>query len=576
MKDRKEFYSILSEIDGKPFSEYTRLLGDFDFARYVLKFSQLDTVRDAEHPVFNIRIPQSIAEMPSHLYDSPVRRTALEDLLTRNISKAAGRIARFNESGLARRNILVAEPGQKILPRTAVVVTKEYIDARIRIVLPYKMLAGTSGETRMIDGELARKVFFDDLPEVIGTSLLYCNVDIAETENFANSMGDADRARQTLATLGLVSFIGEGSFLGRVPNADLPDYENIVPFEVDESARIEIPVPNSNAFKGLGIPAGLTVVLGDAAAGRKDFMAAIASGVFNHIPGDGRETVVTVADAVQVAVDRGRSVQEVNISPFLSEMEGADPTSFSTSSADSFQSQAASTIEALEVGARVLLFDENTSAPAFLTTDARIAGLLSETTRVSLAQRARQMVDELGISLVIAGENLVAEYIPIADTVLKVEDFKVTNITEEAKALNLSVPPEAPAVNLGPMLGRSRWIMPSSIDASVGRRDQVIEAIGLRAIQFGRSVIGLEGVSQIADENQTLTIGLLLYYAKLRYMQEGYPLREMLDMIDRDLSGEGLAIISRDIRGDLARPRRYELAAALNRLPTFRVSHATE
>ncbi len=576
MKDRKEFYSILSEIDGKPFSEYTRLIGDFDFARYVLKFGQLDTGSDAENPVFNVRIPQSIAEMPSHLYDSPVRRTALEDLLTRNLSKATGRIARFNESGLARRNIVVAEPGQKILPRTAVVVTKEYIDARIRIAMPYKVFSDSSSDNRQIDGEMARKVFFDDLPEVISSSLLYCNVDMAEMESFVNGMEDADRARQTLATLGMVSFIGEGSFLVRTPGTDLPDYENIIPFEVDESAKTEIEVPNSAAFKGLGIPAGLTVVLGDAAAGRKDFMAAIASGVFNHVPADGRETVVTVADAVQVAVDRGRSVQEVNISPFLSEIEGADPASFTTQAADSFTSQAASTIEALEVGARVLLYDENTSAPSFLTTDTRVAGLLDSTARVSLAQRARQMVDELGISLIIAGENLVAEYIPIADTVLKVEDFTVTNITEEAKALDLAVPPEAPAINLGPMLGRSRWIMPSSIDASVGRRDQVIEAIDLQTVRFGRSVIGLDGISQIADENQTLTIGLLLYYAKLRYMQEGYPLREMLDMIDRDLGGEGLAIISRDIRGDLARPRRYEVAAALNRLPTFRVSHATE
>ena len=576
MKDRKEFYSILSEIDGKPFSEYTRLIGDFDFSRYVLKFSQLDTACDADAPVFNIRIPQSIAEMPSHLYDSPVRRTALEDFLTRNLSRAAGRIARFNESGLARRNIIVAEPGQKILPRTAVVVTKEYIDARIRIALPYQVFAGSSSGERVIDGDMARKVFFDDLPEVVGTSLLYCNLDIAETEGFVNGMEDADRARQTLATLGLVSFVGEGSFLGRVPGTDLPDYENIAPFEVDEGAQTEIEVPNAAAFRGLGIPVGLTVVLGDAASGRKDFMAAVASGVYNHVPGDGREAVLTVADAVHVAVDRGRSIQEVNISPFLSGMEGSDPSSFSTPAADSFQSQAASAIEALEVGARVLLFDENTSSPSFLTTDARIAGLLGDSDRISLAQRARQMVDELGISLVIAGENLVAEYIPIADTVLRVEGARVTDVTEHAKALDLAVPPAAPDVNLGPMLGRSRWIMPSSIDASVGRRDQVIDALGLQSLQFGRSVINLEGIFQIADENQTLTIGLLLYYAKLRYMQEGYPLREMLDMIDRDLSSEGLAIISRDIRGDLARPRRYELASALNRLPTFRVSHATE
>jgi predicted ABC-class ATPase len=310
--------------------------------------------------------------------------------------------------------------------------------------------------------------------------------------------------------------------------------------------------------------------------GRKGFMDALSAGVYNHIPGDGREHVVTVADAVQVEVDLGRSIQEVNVTPFFAEIEGMDPASYSTRSAGAFASQATAAIEALEVGARVLIMDEHTSAPSFLTTDARVASLLGDSPRASLAQRARQMVDELGVSIVIGGENLVAEYIPIADTVLKVEDFQVTNITEEAKALNIEVPPPAHEVNLGSMLARSRWIMPSSVDATVGCQDQVIEALDERAIQFGRSVIELDSVSQIADDSQTLTLGLLLYYAKLRYMQEGYPLREMLDMIDRDLSSEGLSVISRDLRGDLSRPRRYELAAVLNRLPTFRVSHATE
>jgi len=573
MKDRKEFYNALMEIDGKPYSEYETLAGDYDFARYVIKCAKIDTDEDGDLPVFNIRIPQSIAELPGHLYDSPVRRAALEDLLVRNLSDAVEQIAQFDESGVARRNMVVADIGQKILPRTAVIVTKEYVDVRLCMSLPFRVTL--SGE-RLIDGEMIRQLFFDDLPEVIGNSIFCCNLNIAEAENFVNTMEDADRVRQTLATMGLVAFIGEGSFLAREQNSDFPDYDNIAPFEIEGDALTEVDVPNAGQLKGLGVPAGLTVVVGDVANGRKSFLDALASGVFNHIPGDGREHVVTVSDAVQIETDPGRSIQEINLTPFFTEIDGDDPSSYSTDCADAVVSQAASAIEALEVGARVLIVDENSSAPAFMTTDARVASLLGETSRTSLAQRARQMVDELGISLVIGGENLVAEYIPIADTILKVEDFQVTDITEEAKALELSVPPVAPPVNLGPMLARSRWIMPSSIDASVGCLDQVIEAIDLNAIQFGRSVIEMDSVPQIADESQTLTIGLLLYYAKLRYMQEGYPLREMLDMIDRDLSSEGLGAVTRDLRGDLARPRRYELAAALNRLPTFRVSHATE
>jgi len=573
MKDRKEFYTVLAEIDGKPFSEYETLAGDYDFARYVIKCAQIDTSEDAALPVFNIRIPQSIAELPGHLYDSPVRRTALEDLLTRNLSDAAEQIAQFDESGVARRNIIAVEPGRKILPRTSVVVTKEYVDVYLSISLPFTVMM--SGE-RLVDGEMTRRLFFEDLPEVISDSIFFCNLDMAATENFVNGMEDADRVRQTLSTMGLVSFVGEGSLLARETDSDYPDYDHVVPFEVDSESLTEVDVPNAGQLKGLGVPAGLTVVLGDVANGRQSFMEALAAGVFNHIPGDGREHVVTVSDTVQIEADPGRSIQEINITPFFAEIEGADAASYSTDSANAAVSQAAAAIEALEVGARVLIVDENSSASSFMTTDARIAGLLGETPRASLAQRARQMVDELGISLVIGGENLVAEYIPIADTILKVEDFQVTDVTEEAKAQEIALPPEAPAVNLGPMLARSRWIMPSSIDASVGSQDHLIEALDLHAIQFGRSVIEMDSVPQIADESQTLTIGLLLYYAKLRYMQEGYPLREMLDMIDRDLSTEGLGTISRDLRGDLARPRRYELAAALNRLPTFRVSHATE
>lgn len=573
MKDRKEFYSMLAEIDGCPFSEYETLAGDYDFARYVIKCAQISVDPDADFPVFNVRVPQTIAELPGHLYDSPLRRTALEDLLTRNLAEAVDRIAHFDASGIARRNILVARPGRKILPRTCVSVTQEYVEACIRLSLPFRETL--DGEC-LVDGEMARKLFFDDLPEVISSSLFCCNLDVAEAENYVDTMEDSDRVRQSLATMGLVGFVGEGSLLAREKDSDDPDYDNIAPFEVEGDAVTEVEVPNAGTLRGLGVPMGLTVVVGDLANGRKSFMDALGSGVFNHIPGDGREYVLTVPDAVQIEADPGRSIQEINVAPFFAEMENADPSSFSTDNAEAPVSQAAGVIEALEVGARVLLFDESTSSPAFLTTDARVASLLGDTPCASLAQRARQMVDELGVSLVVGGENLVAEFIPIADTVLKVEDFQVTNVTEEAKALAIAEPPAAPAVNLGSMLARSRWIMPSSIDATVGRIDHLIKDLDQSAIQFGRSVIELDSVPQIADENQTLTIGLLLYYAKLRYMQEGYPLREMLDMIDRDLSAEGLQTISRDVRGDLARPRRYELAAALNRLPTFRVSHATE
>jgi predicted ABC-class ATPase len=579
MKDKKEFYNLLTELDGQPISEYQQLVGDFDFTRFVIKCTKIETESDElPSPVFSIRIPQTIAEIPEYLFDTPVRRTAMEDLLLRRLSDGIERIANYDHNGIARRHIHVSAPGQKILPRNAMFLTKEYIEVRVRISLPVQGITVDGEPTVCIDGEMGQQIFFEDLQEVVCAGLLYCNIDAADAESFVDNMEDADRLRQYLGASGLVSFVSDGALVTRVDGEDIPDYERVTPVEVDESLIEEVEVPHSGSVRGLGISSGLTLILGESNSGRVDLMDAIAQGIYNHVPGDGREHVVTVADAVNIRTEVGRSIQQVDISAFASSLpDGGNPSSYSSKSAGAFSSQAASTVEALEAGARVLLFDEHTSSSTFLSSDTRVSDLLGKSSRNTLAARARQMVDELGISMIVAGSSLVAEFIPVADKILKVENFEVSDITEEAKALEV-VPSKVVDnnVNLASLLSRSRWVMPSSIDPSVGREDLVIYAEDDEFIQFGRSLIDLGAVKQVAGADQARAIGFVLYYAKLRYMDEGYPLREILDLVDRDLSNEGLNALARDLRGDLARPRRYEVAAALNRLPAFRVSHVTE
>ena len=579
MKDKKEFYTLLVELDGQPFSEYQQLIGDFDFSRYVIKCTKIDLENDeAMQPVFSIRVPQTIAEIPDYLFDNPVRRTAMEDLLLRQLGSSVERIANYDQNGIARRHIHTVAPNQKILPRNALILTKEYIEVRLSITLPVRAVIIDGEAVVSIDGEMAQRIFFEDLPEVVSNSLLYCNLDTAEADSFVNNMEDADRLRQHLGASGQVGFIGEGALVTRLAGGDIPDYERLIPVEIDSELVGEVEVPHAGTVRGLEIPTGLTLILGESDSGRVDLMDALAQGIYNHIPGDGREHVVTVSDAVSIRSEAGRSIQQVDISAFARSLpDGGNPASYSTTGAGAFTSQAASTVEALEVGARVLLYDEHTSSSTFLSADTRVNPLLGQSTRNTLAARARQMVDELGISMIVAGSSLVAEFIPIADKVLKVENFRLTDITEEAQALEITPSSVVDSeVNLSSMLSRSRWAMPSSIDPSIGREDLVIYTDDVDYLQFGRSIVDLSAVKQIADVDQARAIGYVLYYAKLRYMDEGYPLREILDLVDRDLSNEGLNTLVRDLRGDLARPRRYEVAAAINRLPAFRVSHVTE
>ena len=55
MKDRKEFYTMLGDLDGKPFADYKEIIGDFDFSRYVIKCTQMDLSEDADAPVVDKR-----------------------------------------------------------------------------------------------------------------------------------------------------------------------------------------------------------------------------------------------------------------------------------------------------------------------------------------------------------------------------------------------------------------------------------------------------------------------------------------------------------------------------------------
>jgi predicted ABC-class ATPase len=570
MKDKEEFHRVLGEIDGKRYAGFAQIIGDFDFTRYVLRFPSLPPESEAGRALFVVRVPQSVAAFPPHLYETPVRRTALEDLLTRKVASCIETLARYDEDGVARRRISIAVPGQKILPRTSMVVTPEFVEARLYVRLPMREGA--------IRGEAAREIFFEDLPVLANTALLYCNIDAAEVAEFVLLMEDADQIRQALSTRGLVAFVGDGSLLARAPGTDAPEYRSDVPLAFPEERRVELRVPNAGVVRGLGIPAGITVILGDDYSGRIELLRAIAAGIYNHVPGDGREWVITISDAVHVPAEQGRSVQGADVGAFLPGVAGEGGL-YSSPLADACAAQAAGVMEALEAGARALLFDEADSSPGFLSRDGRLdklPGAQSFEVR-TLSSRARQMADELGISIVVAGSAAVAGFVPVADTVLLVSRHEVTDVTAEAKALGIAAASgSGDGERIADPAERARWIAPSSIDPSRGRSDSDIHADAVDRLRFGRSVVDLAAIVQLADVYQTSTIGQILHYGKLRYLDEPRPLKELLDLIDRDLSTEGLECLSRELRGDLARPRRYEIAAALNRLPTLRTIRAPE
>ena len=71
---------------------------------------------------------------------------------------------------------------------------------------------------------------------------------------------------------------------------------------------MEIELPNAGRVSGLGVPRGVTLIVGGGFHGKSTLLHALERGVYDHIPGDGRERVVTVPDAVKIRAEDGRRI----------------------------------------------------------------------------------------------------------------------------------------------------------------------------------------------------------------------------------------------------------------------------
>lgn len=554
MKDKREFLGVLRAIHGLSAAEYSRLVGDYDFTRFVIHLRRAPLVLRGEvEGVFVVHVPQFIAGFPAPLMSTPMRRTALEDYLGRRLADAVAR-RRLVSSGSSAPAILIPPMGQQVLPRSLIVATPDYVEARLTVRLPLR--------DGMVDSSVAEQAFFHDLPVIVNDSLIYCYLDGDDLEGFVNLMEDAEQARRQLIRRGLVAFIGEGSR----PDPAAP------PLTLPDTGLTEVDVPNSVALRGLGVPTGITLIIGDPHSGRQALISAIAQGAYNHVPGDGRERIISIPDIVRVDADPGRPVRQVDLSPFG---QAVDPSAgpFSCEHAAPTESQMAGIIEAILAGAQALVVDEATSDPAFLAGDVRLGGLQpnARPTFLSLANRAREIANDLRVSLVIGAFAHAREFLSIADTVFLLEHGAIRDVTADARSLGHDNPMTGPLPPLPSVTQKSRWIIPSSIDPSLGADEAVISAPDAHTLQFGRYRVDLSGVSQLVDIAQVTAIGLLLYHARLRHLDEPRTVADLLDLLEDDLSTEGLDMLSRDLRGDLARPRRYEIAAVLNRLPSLRL-----
>ena len=146
---------------------------------------------------------------------------------------------------------------------------------------------------------------------------------------------------------GKVAFIPNGAILPRASGAsDKPLESNVVPFQSPPSLERTYDLPNRGSITGMAIQVGVTTIVGGGFHGKSTLLQAISLGIYNHIPGDGREFVVTNPTAIGVRSEDGRSVTGVDISIFISNLPGGVETdNWSSEDASGSTSMAANIIE---------------------------------------------------------------------------------------------------------------------------------------------------------------------------------------------------------------------------------------
>lgn len=566
MSNPENLRSALLQLDGYGYKAYKEIKGSYQFPDFTLIVEHVQGDPFASPSKFIVRVSQSVAKFPSELYQSLSRKVALRDYLTRQFDKIALQVSSYRGTGKSGL-ISIVRTRQEVLERNSAFIDDRWIEIRFLVGLPAR--------GRTILGRQATEMLCEDIPEIVRKALKYEALSTREIQQHIETVEDADWLRQQLKERQLVAFIANGSILPRRSGVDdRPLTEDAVPFQSPKSLEVEFNCPNQGLIKGMGIREGITLIVGGGYHGKSTLLRAIELGVYTRIPGDGREFVVANPAAVKIRAEDGRSIAGVNISPFINQLpQERSTTNFSTTNASGSTSQAANIIEALEAGAEVLLVDEDTAATNFMIRDRRMQQLISKDKEpiTPFIDKIRQLYDDYGVSttLVMGGSG---DYFDVADTVIAMENFQPQEVTEKAKLIAQEHINERLSEG-GEEFGTitPRVPLPDSIDPSRGRRAVKLKVRDVDEVAFGTEDIDLAAVEQIVDAGQLKAIASAIVYAKEQYLDKKRTIPEILERVMNDIHSQGLDILTEFPQGDLALFRRFELAAALNRLRTFQV-----
>ncbi|SDX98331.1 Predicted ATPase of the ABC class [Evansella caseinilytica] len=560
MKTNQELGRLLSSIEGQKYSDYKRMKGMYDFGKYQLAIDHVQVDPFAPPSKMRIIMNRNTAGIPAEWLDSKTKIIAVSDFLTRAFWKA---IQPFNKTAKGTGSsglILIDRCGQEILERTSVLIKADSLEVRFEIGLP---AAG-----RRILGKAAARIFEQTLPQVVEQALLYHNLDQKAMKNQVVLMLDQAYIREELTRKQLVAFVADGSVLPRESGVSDKPLTGAIPFTSPKSLEIQLTLPSGKTITGMGIPEGITLIVGGGYHGKSTLLRALELGVYNHISGDGREMVITRQDAVKIRAEDGRNVEKVNISAFINNLPGNKNThQFSTENASGSTSQAANVMEALETGTSLLLIDEDTSATNFMIRDGRMQKLISPDKEpiTPFSHKVKPLYERLGVStiLIVGGSG---DYFDVADHIIMMDEYRLKDVTAAAKTIASTAGYQRESVSTS-QFGDISSRIPLQTSFSRTGKENRIKSKGRHTILYGREMIDISGLEQLIDDSQTNCIAVMIDFFKKEIVNDKWTISQAADRIYAHIARFGLDAISpyTGHPGNLALPRKQEFCAALHR-----------
>ena len=567
MQHATELKKQLQSIHRKSYPAYKSLKGSYHFGHYVLSIDHVQGDPFASPSHISVHISRKDAGFPDAYSKNDLTCVTLADHLTRLFEQQINHYT-FRAKGSGKSGLIsVSHCGQEILSRTACEITSESITARFFIGFP--------ANGRTINAPELEKILFDFLPACVENAFFYKNVNPEELEQTIFLAKDQQAIREQMKAKKLVAFVADGAILPRESGISSRPMKHSVPFISPESLRITMNLPHKGKITGMGIPQGITLIVGGGYHGKSTLLNALELGIYNHIAGDGREYVITDDTALKLRSEDGRSVKDVDISLFINDLPNKkDTRCFSTADASGSTSQAAGIIEGMEAGSNVFLLDEDTSATNFMVRDTFMQEVISREKEpiTPFLERAQKLYTIAGIStILVAGSS--GAFFHIADTIIQMDCYRPVDITRKVKEI-CGKYPLSPAKAPAFVMPDSHRIMQKNSPVirshghGTGKPDRLkIKIHGKDGFLLGRQEVDLRYVEQLIDSEQTAALGLLLKYT-LEHLADGQKtIPEIVDHLQKQIHAKGLIAFADGsyLPCGYAIPRIQEIYSCFNR-----------